>query len=231
MKCNVHRGSGYSGMGGRPVFVAQGRARTGGGQGVVTAGRVVVSTTATHARYIQDMTPPAASTDDLLALLDHERAAFMAQVERVPGARQAQRPTPERWSVVEIVEHVVRIDLGVAKILALKGAEPLTATSEQLAAARMTPERIGWVRSREQRVEAPERVRPTGTLSPEAALAQLASARTALKAAYLAADAAVLDGAVHPHPLIGPVTLRGWIVLTAHHDARHAQQVAELADG
>ena len=173
---------------------------------------------------------PSPSSDALLALLERERAAFLAQVERVPSARRAERPSPDRWSVAEIVEHVARIDTGVGKLLQLRAAEPLTATPEELAGARLTPERVAAVRSRATRFEAPERVRPTGTLSPEAALERLVSARAALVSAYLAADPAVLDGATHVHPVIGPVTLRGWIELAAHHDARHAQQVAELAE-
>jgi len=176
------------------------------------------------------MTETASSTDALMALLQRERAAFLAQVERVPSARRGERPATGRWSVAEIIEHVARIDIGVGKILALRAAEPLTATPEQLAAARLTPERVARVRSRAERFEAPERVRPTGTLSPNAALEHLASARDALTAAYRAADPAVLDGAIHPHPVIGPVTLRGWFELAAHHDARHAAQIAELAD-
>lgn len=176
------------------------------------------------------MTPPTTAPEPVLTLLDAERAHFLAQVARIPVARQAQRPMPERWSVAEIVEHVSRIDLGVAKILALRSAEPRTATPEQLAAAELTPEKIARVRSRAERFEAPDRVRPTGMLAPEAALAQLGSARESLRAAYAAADPAVLDGTVHPHPVIGPLTLRGWFALAAHHDARHAEQIAELAE-
>lgn len=177
------------------------------------------------------MPPLTSPTGDPLALLDRERAAFLAQVARVPGARQAERPAPDRWSVAEIVEHVARIDAGVSKVLAAKSAEPLTATPEQLAEAQMTPEKAARIRSRDERVEAPERVRPSGTLSPEAALAQLSGARAALKAAFLAADRTLLDRAVHPHIMIGPLTLRAWVEFAAHHDARHAQQVAEIAQG
>lgn len=178
------------------------------------------------------MTPtaPAPADDPLLALLERERAAFVAQVARVPRARQAERPTPERWSAAEVVEHVARIDLGVAKLLALHAAQPVAAAPDELAGAGMTAERAERVRGRAERFEAPERVRPTGAMAPEAALAHLAEARSALVAAYRAADPAVLDGAVHVHPVIGPVTLRGWVELAAHHDARHAGQVAELAD-
>jgi hypothetical protein len=175
------------------------------------------------------MTVPGPARDPILALLDTERAHFLAQVALVPIARQAERPAPDRWSVAEIVEHVARVDRGVAKLLALHGAAPRPAPSAEAAAAVLTAEKVARVRSRAERFEAPERVRPTGTLAPDAALAQLAEARAALTAAYVAADPAVLDGAVHPHPVIGPLTLRGWLQLAAHHDARHAQQIAELA--
>jgi len=114
------------------------------------------------------MTQPTQNADPVLALLDAERASFLAAVARVPAAQQSRRAAPDRWSVVEIVEHVARIDVGVA--------------------------------------------------------------REALRAAYLSADPAVLDGAVHEHPVIGPLTLRGWFGMAAHHDARHAAQIAELAD-
>ena len=166
----------------------------------------------------------------LLALLERERAAFLAQVARVPVARQAQRPSPAQWSVVEIVEHVSRVDIGVGKLIALRSAQPLLVPPEERVAAQLSAERIGWIRNRAQRVVAPDRVLPTGALSIEAALAQLESARAALIAAFLEADDVVLDGAVHPHPFIGPVTLRGWVELAAHHDARHGEQVAEVAD-
>jgi len=178
------------------------------------------------------MTSPTSSPPDLLpALLDRERAAFLAEVARVPPARRAERPAPDRWSVVEVVEHVARIDGGIGKLLALRAAEPRTATPQELATAQLTPEKIARVRSRAEKFEAPERVRPTGTLAPEVALERLAEGRGALVAAYHAADATVLDGAVHVHPVIGPLTLRGWVELAAHHAARHAQQIAELANG
>jgi hypothetical protein len=176
------------------------------------------------------VTPSGPSAGDLLALLDRERAAFLASVERVPLARQTERPSPDRWSVAEIVEHIARIDTGVAKVLAMKSAEPLTAGPEELAGASMTPEKAARIRGRNERVEAPDRVRPSGTLTAEAAMTQLAHARAGLKGALLEADPAALDGAAHPHILLGPLTLRAWVEFAAHHDARHAQQVAELAD-
>ena len=84
------------------------------------------------------------------------------------------------------------------------------------------------MRERTTKVEAPERVRPAAGLTPDDALAQLHASRAAVLEAFTAADPAVLDGVIVPHPFIGPLTLRAWMELIAHHDARHADQMTAL---
>lgn len=177
------------------------------------------------------MTSHTHSPDNVLALLDQERAAFLAQVDRVPLARRAERLKPEKWSVTEVIEHLTQIDIGVGRLLTLRGTEKPNTTAEQVAAAQLTPEMITAVHNRAAHLEAPERLQPTGTLSHEAAVAQMKSARSTLKAAYLASDPAALDGVIQDHGILGPLTLRSYVASVAHHDARHSQQVAELADG
>ena len=169
------------------------------------------------------------TADPVLALLDRDRASFLSQLARVPAESRALRPAPDRWSALEVVEHVARIDRRVAMLVAVRTAEPRPAAADALAAAVLTPEKVARVRDRAERFVAPERVRPTGALAPAAVLEELTEARAALVAAYVEADPAVLDGTVHPHPVIGPLTLRSWFALAAHHDARHAQQLAEIA--
>ncbi|MCX5762461.1 MAG: DinB family protein [Gemmatimonadetes bacterium] len=176
------------------------------------------------------MTHDPRSSDAVFALLDHERANLFAQFERVPPARRAERPGEGAWSAAEIAEHVARVEMGVAKSIVKGGEMPRTATAEELDAAQMTPRKIAAVRDRSTKVEAPERVRPTGTPSADAVPEQLRATRVAMLGAFRGADAAVLDGITFPHPFLGPLTLRAWVVLVAHHDARHAAQMADVAD-
>jgi thioesterase domain-containing protein len=172
----------------------------------------------------------AAHADALMTLLDAERAAFLTQWERVPRARRDQRPGPERWSPVEIVEHLARTDAVVARLLALRTARPRVATAEELLAAELTSAKTAAMRDPAVPAEAPESVRPTGVLSADEALAQLTESREALKSAYQAAPATVLDDTVHPHPALGPTRLRGWVEFLAHHDARHTGHMRSIAD-
>ena len=182
------------------------------------------------------MSSTVQAEDPIPALLERERERFLAQLARIPADRLAERPSAEEWCAAEVVEHVARVDIAVTKVLAFIRTQTLESSAEELAAARLSPARADRVRGRgariddRERVDAPDRVRPTGRLSPDEALAQLAAARAALLAGYRDADASLLDGTLHPHPVIGPLTLRGWFELAAHHDARHAKQLAALAE-
>ena len=169
------------------------------------------------------------TTEAVLALLDAERATLLARVARVPNALLAQRPAPGRWSVVEVLEHLTRVEGGVTRLLELRGRELPASPPADPTVARLTAERVARLRDRLERMEAPERIRPSGTLAPEEALRQLAEARAALRAAYRAADPAALDGQTHTHPFLGTFTLATWVEFLAHHEARHADQVEEIA--
>ena len=171
------------------------------------------------------MTSTPQHIEDLIA---HERAQFIAQYQAVPAGRRTERPASGGWSAAEVVEHVTRVETGVVVMITKGASLPRTATEAELADAQITERKARIVRDRSVKVEAPARVHPQNTVDAEAVLAQLVQSREALLTAFRAADAAVLDGVTYPHPFIGPLTLRAWVELIAHHDARHAQQIAEL---
>jgi uncharacterized damage-inducible protein DinB len=173
------------------------------------------------------MTTEINERDELLQLLDAERQALVAEIEQVPLAQREQRPSPQAWSVAEVLEHLARVERGIAKLIALRGREQPSA--EQAEAAPLDAARIARVRGRSARLEAPERVRPSGTVTSADALRALEDARAQLREAVIAADSASLDACTHAHAVIGVLTLRDWVRFVAHHEARHAAQVADIA--
>jgi hypothetical protein len=46
---------------------------------------------------------------------------------------------------------------------------------------------------------------------------------------FARADGYDLGTVTIPHPLLGPLTLYQWLVMVVHHEARHTEQVAEVA--
>ena len=171
------------------------------------------------------------ATSEILARLSAERDALVERLAKIPVALQNERPSPERWSIAEVLEHLVRIETGITKLFMLKGqAPPPDDVPAPAPEASSTPALGRRIRDRSQKIEAPERVRPAGTLSAESALAQLQAARAGLLSAFTSADAVALDRVTHPHPVFGPLTLRSWMALTSDHEARHAAQIGEIAD-
>lgn len=170
------------------------------------------------------------ATSEILARLSAERDALVERLAKIPAATQNERPAPDRWSIAEVLEHLVRIETGLTKLFVIKGQAPPGADVPPAPPeAHGTPQLGVRIRDRSQRIEAPERVRPAGTLSAERALAQLQAARTALLSAFASADADALDRVTHAHPVFGPLTLRSWMALTSDHEARHAAQIDEIA--
>ena len=171
------------------------------------------------------------ATSEILARLSAERAALVQRLAKIPVALQNERPSPERWSIAEVLEHLVRIETGLTKLFMIKGQAPppddLPAPAPE---ASGTPALGKRIRDRSQKIEAPERVRPAGALSAESALAQLQAARAGLLSAFASANADALDRVTHPHPVFGPLTLRSWMALTSDHEARHAAQIGEIAE-
>lgn len=165
---------------------------------------------------------------DTLTLLDSERAALMANVARLSEEDRARRPGPDRWSVAEVLEHLAVVEKGIVKLLTIRGRA--TPAADEAPAAPLSDDRIAALRGRETRIAAPERVKPTGSVNAADALRLLEETRAALRKALVDADPKSLDGCTHSHPVLGTLTLRDWAHFIAHHEARHAAQVAEIAD-
>jgi len=58
---------------------------------------------------------------------------------------------------------------------------------------------------------------------------QLNESREMLRAAVAEADGLALGSITHPHPVLGEIDLYQWILFVGHHEARHAQQIDEVA--
>jgi uncharacterized damage-inducible protein DinB len=163
-----------------------------------------------------------------LALLDTEREGLLAAVHRVPEDLRDRRPAAMRWSIAEVLEHLATVERGIAKLIATRGRQP--SAPDAPAAVPLDAERVARLRNRGERIEAPERVRPTGKVAAAEALTALSAARAALRQAVADADPVLLERNTHPHAVLGPLCLRDWAQFVAHHEARHAAQILEIAE-
>jgi uncharacterized damage-inducible protein DinB len=163
-----------------------------------------------------------------IALLDTERQNLLAAVQEVPEAERNRRPGEMRWSIAEVLEHLTTVETGIAALIAKRGKfqpRPDEPRPEPLDEAR-----IARLRNRGERTEAPERVRPSGTVLYGDAVRALTDTRRSLRQALDEANPASLDGCTAAHPVLGTLSLRDWVHFVAHHEARHTAQILEIAE-
>jgi hypothetical protein len=85
------------------------------------------------------------------------------------------------------------------------------------------------IRDRSGRRKAPDAVVPTGTLDDAGAWKAVEEARQSFRARIGKADGLALGTVTAEHHRWGPLTVYQWVEVLAGHEARHAEQVAEVA--
>jgi hypothetical protein len=172
----------------------------------------------------------------LAAVIEHAdraRAELFAAVDAIPEPLREARPTMEKWSAAEILEHLARVERGIAKLVALKVGELQANPNASRESDQMVPinaEKFAGIVDRARgRLEAPERTQPQGELSAESARRALIETRGILLDQLHAADGLALSSVVHPHPFFGPLDLYEWVYFVGGHELRHAAQVRELS--
>ncbi len=159
---------------------------------------------------------------EIVENLERSRQEFIAALAGLSESQAKLRPDPERWSVLDCVEHVATVE---ERFLGWLEA------AEKLDAPRVDKEKeVGLtarVPDRSTRVKAPDAVLPVGRFTSLAqAVEQFNAARTRCIqfADYRSDDLYCLTSA---HPRFGPVNGVELLIIIAGHSRRHAQQIRE----
>jgi hypothetical protein len=168
----------------------------------------------------------------VISYADAARTELLGAVDAIPEELREARPTESQWSVAEVLEHLVRVETGVAKLMALKIGELQASAEPPHEAPEMVDivtSRFEIVADRAQAIEAPERVVPQGEMSAGAARVALQATRGVLLDQLHAGDGLAYSGVLHPHPFLGTLDLYEWVYFLGAHERRHADQVRALA--
>ena len=169
--------------------------------------------------------------NDALATLDASRRALRQAMAEIPARSRTERPGPERWSPVEIVEHLSLVETRFATIVGGKIADALNAGLGPEGEVRTPlPEKIqSMLADRTGKRTAPEAAIPSGAMSEAAAWGAADQARAGFRAAVSRADGLALSGVIHEHPFFGALNVYQWVELIAAHEMRHVAQIREAA--
>jgi hypothetical protein len=172
------------------------------------------------------MLAPAMIESDKHKLLEDFESGCAALREALAGVGESlahTKPAPDRWSIVECVEHLAVAErfLQTKLASATRSDTPPDPARGKIFARRLT--------DRSRHLEAPEPARPQGRFQSFAgALAAFEAAR-AETIRYVEGFEGDLRTWVTDHPLIpGPVTCYETLLIVATHPLRHARQIAEI---
>ena len=170
--------------------------------------------------------------EEVINYLDTERTALREAVERVPAELRNQQPGADRWSVAQVLQHLLiiekRVGLGMTKWVNDANRGGLGAEAETSSVMNSLP--LELIKDRSQRRNAPDEVRPPGDLDAESAWTALEQSRETLRAAFLSGDGLAMSQVIQPHPILGPINLYQWMLFVASHEMRHTAQIVEIAE-
>ncbi len=169
--------------------------------------------------------------DEILRHLEAKRADLRSAVDAVPAELRSEKPSPESWSVANVLEHLAILEGRFGRILGDRIAQ---ARAEGL---RQDPETSSVVHSanpstlldRSRKIVAPPTGQPTG-LDADTAFAQLEAARKQTVAIAISADGLALQDLMHTHPVLGPLSFYQWLATMGWHEARHTAQIVEIGE-
>jgi hypothetical protein len=169
-----------------------------------------------------------AERDAALNDLETTRQAFLTSVKGLTPAQFTFKPSPERWSVAEVAEHIAVSEERLYGMI----TEKLMATptpKELLAQVQRNDDQLRKaVVDRTTPRQAPEMLKPTGKYTTLEAVTEAFQKGRDKSVAYMQSTQDDLRGHAGPHPLLKALDGYQWIILMAAHTARHTAQIEEV---
>jgi hypothetical protein len=159
--------------------------------------------------------------EDFLALLAQTRDEFLASLDGVSEEQAQLKPAPDRWSIVECVEHVVVAEHAMYIGITTRRT-PRTSTGEGRERAIMA-----MASDRSRKFEAPETARPKGRFGTLAQNVEKFRENRARTMEYVASCGEDLRAFELQHPMAGLVTAQECLAIIVAHPSRHAKQIHE----
>ena len=174
---------------------------------------------------------PVHTLDDLQSYLDHARRKVLGLADRVPRELWTRRPAPDRWSVLDNLEHLVLTERFCGDLL----ERMLDRARREGRMSRGLP--IRWVDARPVMLDAegktytaPVWAEPRGRWDEQEVAEELAASRQRLEAILRDLPRYDVERVIEPHPLYGwPFNAAQWVHFVGLHENVHARQLERIA--
>lgn len=174
------------------------------------------------------------ASQEFLAFLADSRARLLAVVEGAAPELLTRRPAPERWSALEVVEHLALTEpwfLQVASDLAEDGRRKGLWYNEGQPRSTDSVAALMQQIDVRQPLVAMESVRPTGSVALPDLLERLGRSRQGLLDLLPVLDELDTDQLRFRHPTAGfELTAYEWVHLAGAHERQHTRQIRKALE-
>lgn len=156
--------------------------------------------------------------------LRNTREAFLSEVDDLSENQATWKPSPDKWSIAEIAEHVVTVEQRIGdRIRNIANGEPAPEGRDNSDLDSRVP---ALVRFRGNKVPAPNGTEPSGKVPLPESIKSLQAVRESTL--HCLEQNLPLRGRLLPHPILPPMDGYQWLLGVSGHLARHTAQIQEL---
>ncbi len=159
----------------------------------------------------------------------HEKTKQLAA--SLNEAQTAALADNEKWTVAHIFEHMAIVKDGMVKISAklLNAAQAAGKTADGTAILSENFQTKA-AEALKNKLEAPERVRPSGGQTIAESLAKMDETEVILKDLLPLFETVECSDFKFPHPFMGELSAHEWLTLVGRHEARHLMQIENILE-
>jgi len=159
--------------------------------------------------------------------LTETRTYLLNAIKGLSDAQLRFKTSPERWSILECMEHIVNSELLISQ--GALGAVSQPTTPEKRSEIKYTDEQlISAILDRTGKAKAPEMLQPTGKYPNAQAILEALNAQRDKNIEYLKTTTDDLRNHLFPHPFFGMLDSYQWYLLVGAHQKRHTLQIEEV---
>ena len=137
------------------------------------------------------------------------------------------RTAPGRWSIGEIMEHIIAVEKRILGAISKMTQQPSTRTERPDPAGRDQAVRQS-IPDRTTPLKAPEAVHPAGKFMVVVEAVEELRGTRARTVEFVSVTHADLRGYLIPHMALGELDLYQWLIVLSLHGTRHAAQIEEI---
>jgi uncharacterized damage-inducible protein DinB len=162
--------------------------------------------------------------------INSARAQLCEGMEKLSFQQAAFKPSPEKWSVAEILEHLAKVDRALVNRIDKMVTEVKEAESDSKVHASFFPFSMDSIaeRAKDQKFKSPEPALPTSGSPIHESLARLQASRADLLALQPRIEARDLSKTTFPHFVFGQLNIYQWLAFFGLHENRHRKQIDAL---